>query len=82
MMLHLDLWLICEDMSLLKLVYMQQLTTDITFLGTHFLRAAPRTSLTGLQSTVTAFQCTNYKTEVLDSLLKLIIHYLLIISIY
>ena len=34
-----------------------------------FLVALPRTSLTGLQFTVTALPSTDYKTEVLDSLL-------------
>ena len=36
-----------------------------------FLVAAPRTSLTGLQSTVTTLPDTHYKTEVLDSLLSI-----------
>ena len=34
-----------------------------------FFVAVPRTSLAGLQSTVTALPCTDYKTDVLDSLL-------------
>ena len=38
-----------------------------------FFKSAPRTSLEGPQSTVTALSCTNYKTEVevLDSLISI-----------
>ena len=32
----------------------------------NFFETAPRTSLAGLQSTVTALPCTHYKTEELD----------------
>ena len=43
------------------------------------LLAALRTSLAGLQSAVTALPCTDYKTEVLDSLVSaqiyIIFHY-------
>ena len=35
-----------------------------------FFVAAPRTSLAGLQSIVITLPCTNYKTEVLHSLLS------------
>ena len=35
-----------------------------------FFVAAPRTSLAGLLSMVTALPCTDYKTEALDSLLS------------
>ena len=43
------------------------------------LVAAPRASLAGLQSTVTALPCTNYKIEVLDSLLSVLINILLLV---
>ena len=36
---------------------------------TYFFVAAPRTSLAGQQFTVTALPCTDYTTDVLDSLL-------------
>ena len=36
-----------------------------------FFKSAPRTSLEGPQSTVTALSCTNYRTEELDSLISL-----------
>ena len=48
-------------------------TTFYVYLFAFFV-AAPRTSLAGLQSTITALPCANYKTEMLDSLLPIPTH--------
>ena len=60
----------CGSNGIIQLCCFELPTAD----GLFFFVAAPRTTLAGLQSTVTALPFDDFETEVLDSLLSLPTH--------